>query len=695
MIRLALVELGLDLAFDSVRRGQFVTRLRVGLGFEIVLGTDDEVSDALPGTSKKRTNMTSERKRGSVGQVFDSDSEVEASGTPKVARDSKGKFCKKPVRPGTPWSSVPDDVDGVTEGDFAASEGTDSTLTEVGSVGRKVVAGKKKQGPVKKLSSTEIEVLPATNLKEYAGHQLDSILDVASNSGNLSGPYIKRLKVAAKALREVVEALAERTETDETQKLKRENKSLRQQNEGLKDEVKAWKLEAEEKRAEVRKAWQDREAPPQHDWQEVMKETVTAAVVSMGNSLQNVFGGMINARLDGIEDRLLPKKIVRPPLAGDKKRLAVAAERSERVQAGPAADRTGKTMTANPSAAIDMAGNATDAPLGMEWAQLPAADPSRNPVSSELESWSVVARRKRSTKGPVTVSKPTPMATAKPKPKLPAPPRSAAVIITLQPVAVERGEDYRSVLAKVQERVLLTECGITDLSLRSTVTGSKIIEIPGSLGAEQADSLASKMQEAVGDLAVVARPTKKAEIRIVEIDDSVSKQEVMEAAAVKGGCDPAQIRAGEIRAYGRGMGTMFMSLPVAAARILAEDGRLRVGWSVARVHAIETKPLRCFKCMGVGHTRPLCPSTADRRTLCFKCGEAGHMAANCVARKLRCDVCTEAGRPADHVMGGANCNPPLTKGGASTPVLALRDGGHIQVAGGSGSMPDVADMDQQ
>lgn len=71
--------------------------------------------------------------------------------------------------------------------------------------------------------------------------------------------------------------------------------------------------------------------------------------------------------------------------------------------------------------------------------------------------------------------------------------------------------------------------------------------------------------------------------------------------------------------------------------------------------------MRCYKCMGLGHTRPQCPSATNRGILCYRCGEEGHLSAYCNADRMLCRVCADAGRPAAHMMGGRNCRPPIIK----------------------------------
>jgi hypothetical protein len=51
---------------------------------------------------------------------------------------------------------------------------------------------------------------------------------------------------------------------------------------------------------------------------------------------------------------------------------------------------------------------------------------------------------------------------------------------------------------------------------------------------------------------------------------------------------------------------------VAAARKLARDGKVALGWSTARVTAIPKRSLQCFKSLELGHVWGTCTSNVDR-----------------------------------------------------------------------------------
>ncbi|XP_026331368.1 uncharacterized protein LOC113238749, partial [Hyposmocoma kahamanoa] len=213
--------------------------------------------------------------------------------------------------------------------------------------------------------------------------------------------------------------------------------------------------------------------------------------------------------------------------------------------------------------------------------------------------------------------------------------------------------------------------------VQAQTTGARIVEVPGATSAEKADTLAAKLEEAIGGLATVTRPTKTADLRVTGFDESVTPEKIRAVVAAKGRCPQSAVSVGAVRLAPNGRGSALVRCPVTAAQRVAAAGRILVGWSSAGVHVMEPLPMRCFRCMGIGHTRALCPSSVDRSGLCFRCGQVGHSASGCTATP-RCSVCTAARRPADHVMGGRSCAPSPTKGksaGTPGPPL-LRDKGN-------------------
>lgn len=268
------------------------------------------------------------------------------------------------------------------------------------------------------------------------------------------------------------------------------------------------------------------------------------------------------------------------------------------------------------------------------------------------------------------------------------PPRSSAVVVTLQPEAIAQGVCYKTALLKAKQVIALPDLGISGVMTRHTATGARIIELPGAKSAEAADRLAAKLSEALAGVATVTRPTKCADLRITGLEESITRQDVIDAVAAKGGCNPDQVKAAEIRFGPNGAGSVNLKCPISAAKVILNGGRLLVGWSSARVRALDALPMRCFKCMGIGHTRMTCPSDKERVDLCFRCGRPGHKSAGCMA-EARCVVCAEAGRPAGHTMGGRNCNPPPTKARAAPRAQVA-----ASISGRRSAVPEEVNMQE-
>ncbi|KAA5594348.1 hypothetical protein F3H15_35980, partial [Pseudomonas aeruginosa] len=102
---------------------------------------------------------------------------------------------------------------------------------------------------------------------------------------------------------------------------------------------------------------------------------------------------------------------------------------------------------------------------------------------------------------------------------------------------------------------------------------------------------------------------------------------------------------------------VLVRCPIAAAKKIVTVTKLRIGWSVVRVHLLEARRLQCFRCHALGHVGARCPSSVDRSHDCYRCGQTGHVASGCTLAP-RCAVCASAGKPADHTSGGKACARP-------------------------------------
>lgn len=256
-------------------------------------------------------------------------------------------------------------------------------------------------------------------------------------------------------------------------------------------------------------------------------------------------------------------------------------------------------------------------------------------------------------------------------------PKTAAVSI----LCTTPGQ-YEAIVAEAKRRIKLPDLGIQKgLKFKRAITGALSLEIPGPDSAKCADMLAERLSilfSAREDVKI-SRPCKMAELRVRDLDDAVSGWDVSHSLAEVGGCRPSEVTTGTIRKGPNGLGTVWARCPLAAANKIAEAGKIIVGWAVARVQILDTRPLQCFRCLEGGHVKATC-NGPDRSTRCYRCGDPGHKAQNCVARPS-CPVCTDMGRPANHRAGSKACVPAQRRGRGGTASLAKPPLGASSVSG--------------
>jgi hypothetical protein len=528
-------------------------------------------------------------------------------------------------------------------------------------------------------------------LSRQVAAAVDSVIKVAEKSKTLKGTFARALKEAVTSIKEATLLLAERSVNDETAQLQADNNKLQTQIEQLRKEM-------ADLRAELVAG---RSIEPRDVAMEVVSTAVdTGGVAEVGTSKPQSFdveelaqrimiqvGTMVNARFEGIQTRLLPEVRLRPPLAAEKAKNAQPL--LSQAPSSAAAIKEALEKNSSPATKPQKGKKGGKAKTKPKTGNSPASvaeesRPSSAPLNSE-ETWAVVVKRTKGNTHPKQISlegQPdhkrqthTKQATIPTKVRTP---RSAAVVITLQPSAVERGVTYNQVIRQAKASIDVDNLGIKNMRCRKAATGAYIFEIPGCNVGDKADILAGRIQALFKEDDVkVARPTKCADLRVSGLDDSVTPQEVTAAISKAGECSPNLIKTGEIRREASGLGSLWLSIPVAAAKKVAQARRVCVGWVSARVQLLEPRGLRCFRCFEPGHVRSKCTAEVDRSSTCYRCGQDGHKAGQCIAAP-NCILCTVAKKPAKHSVGSAACKaqcPFKAKGrnkAARTPNIPPR-----------------------
>lgn len=122
------------------------------------------------------------------------------------------------------------------------------------------------------------------------------------------------------------------------------------------------------------------------------------------------------------------------------------------------------------------------------------------------------------------------------------------------------------------------------------------MEIAGPEEATKAKSLADKLRKVLGEQAIVARPTVKGELRLIGLDYSTTEEEAKHVLAEAGSCAIEEIKTSPIRAMRNGLGTIWAQCPLRAALQISTQGKVKIGWTVARVELLKARPLQCHKC---------------------------------------------------------------------------------------------------
>ncbi|XP_026824711.1 uncharacterized protein LOC113561756 [Ooceraea biroi] len=237
------------------------------------------------------------------------------------------------------------------------------------------------------------------------------------------------------------------------------------------------------------------------------------------------------------------------------------------------------------------------------------------------------------------------------------PPKTEAVWLS----GVKAGITGADILKMAKKGVSLEELGIEEMKTRRTATGATLIEIAGENNKAKADELAAKLKGVFAESQVhIRRPTKKAEIRIIGLDEDTTEEDVRQAIEKFGKGEHSDIKTGRIARTRMGTGIIWVLCPLEVATEVVRIGRIRIGWTSARVEMIEARPIRCFKCLEAGHVRERCTSEIDRMGACFKCGENNHKAAECT-NKPHCPACKRNGKDVNHRIGSLICTQNTKK----------------------------------
>lgn len=229
-------------------------------------------------------------------------------------------------------------------------------------------------------------------------------------------------------------------------------------------------------------------------------------------------------------------------------------------------------------------------------------------------------------------------------------PRGSVVSITGR----DKDYSYAEALERARDNISLQQIGIDNSRIRRAANGGILIEIPGQNSGSKADILANQLLAVLGDQATISRPAARGDIKIYNMDASISKQDIQELLANFGECELEAVRVGDIKPQRNGLFLTWVNCPLALAIKVARMEKINLGWSRAGVELLKARPSRCFKCWHYGHLKNSCNSLVDRQGNCFKCGNPDHQARQC-SSPPNCLICHDKEINSHHSMGSALC----------------------------------------
>ncbi|KAJ8726772.1 hypothetical protein PYW08_015169 [Mythimna loreyi] len=411
------------------------------------------------------------------------------SGSPIPARVTRGCFLKRLDASAAIEMSDSDRSVQVTRSDTEFPASLISTKAELNAAkreGRKAIATEEVEEMSRLARVRRSEAAAATGgltaaaLNRQVMDGVDVVMKVATKSGNLKGTFTRALKEAAESIQEAVQVLLDRTTSEEVKKLQEENNRLKSRMEELQKEVAALKVD-------------------------FCRQQVSA-------------------------------EILRPPLAADKRKSKEAttwpsleannSSKTRRTASTGSQTLTedAKKRTPRPKKPVDGAEKLAegvkqpvDLSRGTPYTDLlPAA------AASGSNAWTTVIsrnKRRKISRKDRTASEPKGRAwNGQLSPKIRVP-RSAAVVVTLQPEAEKRGITYKTILEQAKDKLKFADFGTpAGFRFKTAATGAKMYELSGATCNERADDLAAKLRDVLNPEEVrVYRPMKMAELPLLAI----------------------------------------------------------------------------------------------------------------------------------------------------------------------------------
>ncbi|XP_026829083.1 uncharacterized protein LOC113562798 [Ooceraea biroi] len=231
--------------------------------------------------------------------------------------------------------------------------------------------------------------------------------------------------------------------------------------------------------------------------------------------------------------------------------------------------------------------------------------------------------------------------------------RTAA--ISLRILENSEGLSYADAIKKAKGNIDVDEMGIERIRVRTAINGGRVLEIGGDKAVEKAEELSRKLSSVFQTPYVkVKRIQRKAEVQLWGIDEATVEEEAIQAISNIDGCAIEDIDGGKIKRTEKGIGSLWLRLPIKVAWTIAKKRQIKIGWNSVNVSLLQKRPVQYFKCFEFGHWKANCRSEISYSDRCYTCGGQGHIARECDKRS-RCIICKNKGLDFKHRMGDKLC----------------------------------------
>lgn len=184
------------------------------------------------------------------------------------------------------------------------------------------------------------------------------------------------------------------------------------------------------------------------------------------------------------------------------------------------------------------------------------------PMPPSRTEWAKVVGRKETRKERYNLrNSAVPRAPTKASPK--RPPKTVAVQISC------RGETkYSEIMRLAKEKINIEELGITSVKPCKARSSALLLKIPGGPdGAGKANLLAERLSQVTADdtNVVISRPEKMPEIRLKDLEASITREEIRQCIGDTGRGDCNDIKVGDITEAPNGLGSVWIKCPLRVA----------------------------------------------------------------------------------------------------------------------------------